>query len=513
MADNARIMPLKFLKPGGGYTSDAIVAIQYATAEGASVINASWGGSGYSQALCDAIAQAGDAGVLFVAAAGNAATDNDVTAMWPANCPAASLVSVASTTSADGLSSFSNRGAVQVDLGAPGERHPQHDPGWWLRLQVGHLDGGAAGRGHRRGARRPAIPGIAPWQVKAAIGGGGDPLPSLAGLTSTGRRADLTGAIALAGAGVGPDTTPPDPFGALSPAEGLATSSATPVFRWSPSSDAQSGVIAYRLTLDGAVVAQVGPGVTQASAGSALAEGVHRWSVTAVDGIGNVRDTAVRTLLVDRTAPTAPAPSTPADGAQVAGPEVTLGWSPSADPVSGVAAYRVLVDGAGVASAGPGARSVVVRLAPGRHTWQVLAVDAAGNQASSAVSSFAIAGAAGGEQGPGPAPAPQRARPDRLRQPPAAAPPADPRRPCHLHGAARRRRSPARRLHPPRAGGRHRRRPARGHRPPASLGGDLRGAGAGPRRLEGQRPADRGVAPRSHPTRQPRSSRSPCTTA
>ena len=35
VADNARIMPLKFLKPGGGYTSDAMAAIDYAISKGA----------------------------------------------------------------------------------------------------------------------------------------------------------------------------------------------------------------------------------------------------------------------------------------------------------------------------------------------------------------------------------------------------------------------------------------------------------------------------------------------
>ena len=46
IADNARVMPLKFLTADGGSTSDAISAIQYAVAKGAKVINASWGGSG-----------------------------------------------------------------------------------------------------------------------------------------------------------------------------------------------------------------------------------------------------------------------------------------------------------------------------------------------------------------------------------------------------------------------------------------------------------------------------------
>jgi subtilisin family serine protease len=376
VADNARIMPLKFLKPGGGYTSDAIVAIQYAVAEGATVINASWGGSGYSQALCEAISQAGDAGVLFVAAAGNAGTDNDATAMWPANCPAATLVSVAATTSDDGLASFSNTGATQVDVGAPGLDVLSTVPGGY-----GYKSGTSMAAPQVSGIAAVVAgvrPGIAPWQIKAAITGGGDPVPALAGFTVSGRRVDLPGSLALSGAGIGPDTTPPDPFSAVSPAEGLATTSTTPTFRWSPATDAQSGVAGYRLSVDGAVAVQTATGVTQATPGAPLAEGAHHWSVSALDVAGNLRATAERTLLVDRTAPSAPVPSAPMDGAQSRGSDVTLVWAPSTDAVSGVAGYRLFVDGAGTATgvtqATPGAP-----LAEGAHHWSVSALDVAGN--------------------------------------------------------------------------------------------------------------------------------------
>ena len=59
VADNARIMPVKFIGPDGGYTSDAVEAIHYAVVKGARVINASFGSTEYAPALCDAIAEAG----------------------------------------------------------------------------------------------------------------------------------------------------------------------------------------------------------------------------------------------------------------------------------------------------------------------------------------------------------------------------------------------------------------------------------------------------------------------
>lgn len=68
----AKIMPLKFLGPDGGYTSDAAAAIDYAVNKGVKISNNSWGGGGANQTLLDAIKRADIAGHLFVAAAGHA---------------------------------------------------------------------------------------------------------------------------------------------------------------------------------------------------------------------------------------------------------------------------------------------------------------------------------------------------------------------------------------------------------------------------------------------------------
>jgi subtilisin family serine protease len=81
VAPNVKIMALKFLGPEGGYTSDAILAIQYAKAEGAKISNNSWGGGPYDQALYDAIKNSGS---LFVAAAGNNGNNNDAYPFYPA---------------------------------------------------------------------------------------------------------------------------------------------------------------------------------------------------------------------------------------------------------------------------------------------------------------------------------------------------------------------------------------------------------------------------------------------
>src|SRR5690606_15047215 len=110
----------KFLDASGnGSISDAIEAIGYAVAHGAMISNNSWGG-GTSLALRDAIAAAGAAGHLFVAAAGNSGTNVDVRPSYPASYALDNIVSVAATDRDDQRAWFSNYGPFGVDLAAPG---------------------------------------------------------------------------------------------------------------------------------------------------------------------------------------------------------------------------------------------------------------------------------------------------------------------------------------------------------------------------------------------------------
>jgi subtilisin family serine protease len=123
----AQIMPLKFLggAEGSGTLANAIAAIEYAVANGAHIINASWGGGPESQLLRSAIQTANNAGLLFIAAAGNGgpdglSDDNDQVPHFPANYDVPNVISVAATTDTDELTDFSNFGHVTVDLAAPG---------------------------------------------------------------------------------------------------------------------------------------------------------------------------------------------------------------------------------------------------------------------------------------------------------------------------------------------------------------------------------------------------------
>lgn len=128
VSPKVRIMPLKFLNAqGSGDTLAAIGAIRYAVAMGARVISNSWGGGGYSVLLDQAIQDAVGRGVVFVAAAGNSAADNDFRPNYPASYP--NVIAVASTDEQDGLSSFSNYGTRSVLVAAPGSRILSSIPG------------------------------------------------------------------------------------------------------------------------------------------------------------------------------------------------------------------------------------------------------------------------------------------------------------------------------------------------------------------------------------------------
>ena len=83
-----------------------------------SVINLSVGGVCYMQAFAPSINAANEANILIVAGSGNSAVDVDLQSHY--NNQYDNFITVAATDKGDNLSSFSNYGAVSVDLAAPG---------------------------------------------------------------------------------------------------------------------------------------------------------------------------------------------------------------------------------------------------------------------------------------------------------------------------------------------------------------------------------------------------------
>lgn len=121
VAPQVKIMPLRFLGPQGqGSTADAILAVRYAVRMGARIISASWGGPGYSSYLAQAVQEAIEAGVIFVAAAGNDGNDLSRMPTYPASLPG--VITVASSGVSDQISNFSNYDPNTVLISAPGEQ-------------------------------------------------------------------------------------------------------------------------------------------------------------------------------------------------------------------------------------------------------------------------------------------------------------------------------------------------------------------------------------------------------
>jgi subtilisin family serine protease len=193
----ARIMAVKFLDSGGsGDTADAVTALQYAVANGARVSSNSWGGYGTDQALYDAISAAGDAGMLFCAAAGNNSIDIEGQDWLPGGFDLANVVDVAATDSNDNLAWFSNWGATSVDLGAPGDSIYSTFLGstyTWLSgtsMACPHVAGVATMVFAQSGTT--SHPLVKKWLFDAV-----DPIPSLAGITVTGGRLNFANALTL----------------------------------------------------------------------------------------------------------------------------------------------------------------------------------------------------------------------------------------------------------------------------------------------------------------------------
>lgn len=121
-----KILPLKFMSAGGfGTTKDAIEAINYVidrkkAGVNVRVISASWGSTQKSRALEDVIRKAYENDILFVAAAGNATTDNDRRPHFPSSYNVPNVISVAALDRNDQLAKFSNYGPKSVAIAAPG---------------------------------------------------------------------------------------------------------------------------------------------------------------------------------------------------------------------------------------------------------------------------------------------------------------------------------------------------------------------------------------------------------
>ncbi|MDP7353186.1 MAG: S8 family serine peptidase, partial [Acidimicrobiales bacterium] len=195
VAPGVQIMALKFLSAsGGGYSSDAVSALSYAIANGASISNNSWGGGGSSGAMSGMLDQAAAADHLFVAAAGNSNSDNDTWPTYPASYPQDIVLTVASTQIDGNRSSFSNYGELGVDVAAPGSAILSTVFGGGYATYSGtsmatpHVVGVAA-------LVRSVAPGLTALQVKERLIDSSTWVDALSTVSGSGGRVDAAAAV------------------------------------------------------------------------------------------------------------------------------------------------------------------------------------------------------------------------------------------------------------------------------------------------------------------------------
>lgn len=190
---NVSLIGVKFLSAGGsGTTSDAVLAVDYARIVGANVMSNSWGGGGFSQLLLDAILRAESAGILFVAAAGNSASNLDGSSFYPASylTNLSTGMAVGASTHNDDRAGFSSYGANTVHIFAPGENILSTVP---FALNASGYDvfsGTSMATPHVAGAAallKAHFAGDSMAQVKLRLMNSAEAVPALAGLSLSGR--------------------------------------------------------------------------------------------------------------------------------------------------------------------------------------------------------------------------------------------------------------------------------------------------------------------------------------
>ena len=299
---HCRIMPLRFIGPHGGSTSDAVSAIEYAVAQGARVSSNSWGGGGFSLSLYNAVSAARAIGHVFVAAAGNNGVNTDSSPFYPAAFNLDNVLSVAATDYRDNLAGWSNYGVKTVDVGAPGVNiySTYKGSGYaWLSgtsMAAPHVAGLVAlVQEQHSGWDYPQVIN----QVLATV----RPVASLDGKTKTG---GVINALAALGGGTTPTVPSPPPASDTPPAapSGLqATVDQTNglvTLNWNDESDNETGFEIQREKYNSkrrkwagtTLVTSVGADVTQAtdSPGDGdfryQVQGIQRCRFFGVDGLG-----------------------------------------------------------------------------------------------------------------------------------------------------------------------------------------------------------------------------------
>lgn len=201
ITQRVKLIPLKFLggSCGSGDLADALRAIEYAIDHHARIINASWSGP-YSTFLQEIIDEASQAGILFMAAAGNEHLNIDVTRRAPASYDLPNVITVGASTQVDARAGFSNYGE-SVEIAAPGVeilstvpmgKGPQPESGYAKFQGTSMATPIVAGATALLMARYPQLSHL---EVKELLLSTTDTVPELLSFVAEGRRLNLASAL------------------------------------------------------------------------------------------------------------------------------------------------------------------------------------------------------------------------------------------------------------------------------------------------------------------------------
>jgi subtilisin family serine protease len=188
-----QLMPLKMLNASGeGFDSDGALAILYAANHGARVSSHSWAAEGQSYLIGEAITAALAKNHLVVAGVANAGISTDILPVTPASLPNDNIIAVGGTDHSGNLVSFSNFGAISVDLGAPAIDILSTIPGGGYQL----FEGTSMSTPHVAGVAALILaqaPSLSALQVKDLILSRVTPNATLAGKSTSGGVLNLGG--------------------------------------------------------------------------------------------------------------------------------------------------------------------------------------------------------------------------------------------------------------------------------------------------------------------------------
>ena len=215
VAPGAKVLPLRVLDASGSGTIDNVAsAFAYAGQHDIPIVNASLGGPSTSQTLVDAVTNYPN--TLYVVAAGNGDANNigydvDSNPFYPCDIAAANLICVGASDQNDQPAYFSNYGATNVDLFAPGVNILSTYP-TGTSQPYAYDDGTSMATPMVSGtlalmlARNPSLTAA---ELKSDLLGSVDPEPQFGGLSVSGGELDAAAAVAAAG-GDAPYAAPGD---------------------------------------------------------------------------------------------------------------------------------------------------------------------------------------------------------------------------------------------------------------------------------------------------------------